>query len=56
MSRAPAVEILEGELRELIQRRDLRPDAGDADIGRLVDEAVADYRDRYLAEQHCYDR
>ena len=49
MSRAPAVEILEGELRELIQRRDLRPDAGDADIGRLVDEAVADYRDRYLA-------
>lgn len=49
MSRAPAVEILEGELRELIQQRDLGPDAGDAEVGRLVDEVVADYRDRFLA-------
>src|SRR5680860_1570754 len=49
MSSAPAVEILEGELRELIQRRDLRLDAGDAEVARLVDEVVTDYRDRYLA-------
>src|SRR5680860_1264746 len=40
MSSAPAVEILEGELRELIQRRDLRLDAGDAEVARLVDDAV----------------
>jgi pilus assembly protein CpaF len=44
-----AVDILEGELRELIQRRELRFDAGDDEMIRLVEEAVADYRDRFLS-------
>ena len=49
MSSPRAVEILEEELRELVQRREvpLGPD-GRPRAGRLVDEAVADYRDRFL--------
>jgi pilus assembly protein CpaF len=42
-----AVEIVERDVRELLQRRELS--AHDADLTRLVDEVVADYRDRYLA-------
>jgi pilus assembly protein CpaF len=41
-----AVEIVERDVRELLERREL---AGtDADLARLVDEVVVEYRDRYL--------
>jgi pilus assembly protein CpaF len=44
-----AVEILEAELRELVQRREVPiGPAGDPELASLVDEAVADYRDRFL--------
>lgn len=45
-----AVEILERDVRELIQRRELEigPDT-DGALGSIIDEAVADYRDRFLA-------
>lgn len=41
-----AVEIVERDVRELLGRRELA--AADADLVRLVDEVVADYRDRFL--------
>ena len=49
MSSPRAVEILEDELRQLVQRREvpLGP-SGDPELASLVDEAVADYRDRFL--------
>lgn len=47
MTGARAVELLEVQVRELVARRELH--AGDAgSIERLLAEAVADYRDRYL--------
>jgi pilus assembly protein CpaF len=40
--------ILENEVRELVRRRGLDPIAEPAVVSRLVDEAVADYRDRSI--------
>ncbi len=49
MSTQRAVEILEEELRQLVQRRQVPLGAtGDPELALLVDEAVADYRDRFL--------
>jgi pilus assembly protein CpaF len=44
---ATAIDIVERDVRELLHRRELS--SHDADLARLVDEVVADYRDRYLA-------
>ncbi len=49
MSSRRAVEILEEELRQLVQRRAVPlGSTGDPELVSLVDEAVADYRDRFL--------
>jgi pilus assembly protein CpaF len=46
---APSAQaILENEVRELVQRRGLDPIAEPALVARLVDEVVADYRDRAI--------
>ncbi len=43
-----AVEIVERDVRELLQRRELATHH-DAELTLLVDEVVVDYRDRYLS-------
>ena len=43
-----AQAILENEVRELVRRRGLDPIAEPAVVARLVDEVVADYRDRSI--------
>jgi pilus assembly protein CpaF len=43
-----AQSILENEVRELVRRRGLDPIAEPDTVGRLVDEVVADYRDRSI--------
>jgi pilus assembly protein CpaF len=43
-----AQAILEGEVRELVRRRGLDPIAEPQVVARLVDDAVADYRDRAI--------
>lgn len=42
-----AVEIVEREMREVLERREIALDH-DADLGRLLEDVVADYHDRYL--------
>ncbi len=44
---ALAMEIVEREVRELVQRREVGLDNG-AELHRLLDEVVADYRERFL--------
>jgi pilus assembly protein CpaF len=43
-----ALDIVERDVRELLARREIALDH-DHDLGRLVDEVVVDYRDRYLS-------
>jgi pilus assembly protein CpaF len=43
----PATEIVESEVRELVLRRDVALDDA-AELHRLLDEVVADYRERFL--------
>ena len=43
-----AQAIIEAEVRELVRRRGLDPSAEPELVGRLVDEVVADYRDRSI--------
>jgi pilus assembly protein CpaF len=43
-----AQSILEAEVRELVRRRGIDPIAEPSVVGRLVDEVVADYRDRSI--------
>jgi len=43
-----AQAILEDEVRELVRRRGIDPVAEPAVVARLVDEVVADYRDRSI--------
>ena len=43
-----ALAIVEGEVRELVRRRGLDPIAEPAEVARLVDEVVGDYRDRSI--------
>ena len=45
---ASAQAILENEVRELVRRRGIDPIAEPAVVARLVDEVVADYRDRSI--------
>ena len=45
---ASAQAILENEVRELVRRRGIVPIAEPAIVARLVDEVVADYRDRSI--------
>jgi len=45
---ASAQAIVENEVRELVRRRGLDPIAEPAVVARLVDEVVADYRDRSI--------
>jgi pilus assembly protein CpaF len=45
---ASAQAILENEVRELVRRRGIDPIAEPAVVARLVDEVVADYRDRLI--------
>lgn len=45
---ASAQSILESEVRELVRRRGLDPIAEPDAVARLVDEVVADYRDRSI--------
>ncbi|MBM3673753.1 MAG: CpaF family protein [Actinobacteria bacterium] len=42
-----ASEIVEREMREVLERREIALDH-DADLGRLLEEVVSDYHDRYL--------
>jgi len=44
-----AVQIIDSEVRELIRRRGVDPWSEPAQVGRLVDEVVADYEDRSLS-------
>jgi pilus assembly protein CpaF len=46
-SGSPALARVEADVRELLVRRDLPLDE-DATLQALVEEVVADYRDRYL--------
>ena len=43
-----ASAIIEAEVRELVRRRGIDPIAEPEVVGRLVDEVVADYRDRAI--------
>ena len=48
MGGVTALEIVERDVRELLQKRELSLES-DAELGHLVDEVVHDYRDRYLS-------